>query len=632
MSAPDVTEANLVTETAKHLAAVLRPLEAGDVHTALAAARQVDRWTANLTDPLTRARILYQLAEMLDDAGLRDEAQPRFERSVKLSQSSDDRLGHLGAGLSLQRLGAIHRDAGRSTVAIGCYRQAIENFQAIDDARRAGRTWNNLGLVQHRGGDLAAAKESYRRALAAGDQAGDARLRATSLGNLGKVALDRYRLVEAERQLRTAVELARTLDDALLLASELGDLGNVLRARGQSAEAAQCYEEALRLAEAHDDMRGQHLALGNLGALYWERGDPSRALLYLERSYALSQGYDNATQHVSDLVHLALVHQELGEPERATEHLQAALALAEESASEHLPGVLNTLGHLALEGGNLDQAEGYYRRCLAVEEQTGDTYNIGSSWLNLGYIAWQRGNIKQAMIHWRKALKTHQTAGNRSGLAAAHLNLGGALLEQGEFGASERHLCSALGIAEAFPLPDDARLAWGNLALLHWRQGNLTRARQAYEEAITWAERSRAAVVGQTHRIAFWPTVESSYLGLMQLSLALSDKRGAWDTVQKARSRTLTELLGSSRLPAPDHLPIEMYEREEELLARLRRIQPLTTDRPSPELMAELLEVDAALDTLWAEMQPLAPEYVAQRRGEPATVKAVQACLQEELA
>lgn len=631
VSTSDVNEASLAAETARRLAGVLRPLRAGDMPAVRTAAQQVDQWAAHLDDSLTQARILYQLAEMLDDAGLRDEAQLRFERSLALNRTSDSRLAHLGVGLCLQRLGAIHRDAGHLSEAMDCYRQAIQHFQAIGDQVRAGGAWNNLGLVQHRCGELDTAEESYRRALTLGEQAGDARLRATSLGNLGKVALDRYRFAEAERLLRSAIELTRTLDDPTLLASQVGDLGNVLRAQGRSSEAAHCYEEALHLAEVQADQRGQQLALGNLGALYRERGEFSRALLYLERSYAIGQEHGSVGDQVADLVHLALLRQELGEPERATEHLQVALVLAEEGAPDLLSEVLNALGHLALGMGDLDQATSYYRRCLAAEEQIGDTYNIGTSRLNLGYVAWQQGDVEEAMVCWRKALELHQMAGNRSGLATAHLNLGSALLEQGDFVGAEAHLRAVLDIAEAFPLPDDARLAWGNLALLYWRQGNLTSARQAYEQAIAWAERSRATIASQLHRITLWPTLESPYLGLIQLSLALGDRRGAWETVQKARSRALAELLGSSRLPVPAHLPAGLRQREEELLARLRQIQALITDHSVPDEMAELLDLNTALDALWVEMRPLAPEYVAQRRGEPVMVDVIRVCLQEGL-
>ena len=43
--------------------------------------------------------------------------------------------------------------------------------------------------------------------------------------------------------------------------------------------------------------------------------------------------------------------------------------------------------------------------------------------------------------------------------------------------------------------------------------------------------------------------------------------------------------------------------------------------------MAHWLELSAALDALWTEMQPLVPEDVAQRRGEPATFADVLAHL-----
>jgi tetratricopeptide (TPR) repeat protein len=627
MSTPDVTEPNLAVEAARQVATVLGLLQAGDVPTALAAAEQVDRRAAHLDDPLTQARILYQLAEMLDKAGLRDEARPYFEHSLALSQTMDSRLAHLGAGMCLQRLGAIHRDAGRLSEAMDCYRHSIEHFQAMGDLVHVGNAWNNLGLVQHQGGDLEAAEDSYRRALVLGEQTGDVRLHATSLGNLGKVALDRYHFSEAERRLRSAISLTQTLDDQVLLASQVGDLGNVLRAQGRSAKAEHCYEEALRLAEAQGDRRGQQLALGNLGALYQERGELGRALFYLERSYTISRKHGSASDQVADLIHLALVRQELGERVRALEDLQAALALAEEAAADLLPGVLNVLGHLMLEKGELAQAEDIYRQCLATEEQIGDTYNAGTSWLNLGCVAWQQNDSDGAMACWHEALEQHEAAGNRSGLATAHLNLGSALLTQEDFAGAEAHLRAALDIAEVFPLPDDARLAWESLALLRWRQGNLIKARAAYDQAIAWAEQSRAAVTGQHHRIAFWPALKGPYLGLIQLSLTSGDRRCAWEAVQKARSRALSELLGSSRLPVPNHLPVRLCQREEELLARLRRIQALIAGHSSPDGVAELLDLDATLDALWAEMEPLAPEYAALRRGTPPQFDVVVALL-----
>ena len=111
----------------------------------------------------------------------------------------------------------------------------------------------------------------------------------------------------------------------------------------------------------------------------------------------------------------------------------------------------------------------------------------------------------------------------------------------------------------------------------------------------------------------------------------------AWQTVQRARSRALTELLGISRLPVPDQVPLALRQREEELLApkeayppRLRQMQPgffPSSSRLSPDEIAHWLELSAALDALWTEMPPLVPEDVAQRRGEPATFADVLAHL-----
>lgn len=628
MPAHDVVEAVQVTETARQLATVLAPLREGEVAMALAAAREVDHWVGHLANPLTQARILYQLAEMLDEAGLHDAAQLRFEHSLALSQPLDGRLAHLCAGLCLQRLGIIYRNAGRLAEARDCCQQAIQHYLDADDLRRTGGAWNSLGLAQQCSGDLEAANKCYHRAMALGEQIGDTRLQATGLGNLGKLALDQYDLARAGEWLRAAVKLTRELDDPALLASHVGDLGNVLRAQGQSSEAACCYEEALGLAETMEDPRGQQLSLGNLGALYQERGELSQALLYLERSYDISQRHGSAADQVADLVHLALLRQELAEPEQAAKCLKTALILAEETVPEFLPGVLNTLGHLALAVGDLDQAEEFYQRCLAIEEQIGDNYNVGTSWLNRGYVAWRRGDTNLAITCWGKALELHQVAGNRSGMASAHLDLGGALLDQDDFIGAEANLRAAVDIAESFPLLDDARRAWETLAVLSWRQSDLTLARTSCEQAVQWAERSRATIVGQPHRIATWSVLESPFVSLIRLNLALGDRSAAWKAAQRARSRAMAELLGSSELPTPACLSASLRQQEENLLAHLRQVQARTADDLIPDRVAELLHLGTALDVVWTEMHLLAPEYVAQRRGEPVTIDVIRTCLQ----
>jgi tetratricopeptide (TPR) repeat protein len=620
MHASEMTADQLAAEATQHLALVFSALKVGDVLAASDAVRSAEQWVvSSVRDPLTQARILYDLAELLDDAGLREQAQARFERSLAISQALEGRLARLGAGLSLERLGAIHRDAERFAEAIACYRQAIEHFSIVGNTLGIGKVWNNIGLAHHRAGDLKSAEESYRQAATMAKSAGEARLYATSLGNLGKVALDRYRFAEAEQQLRAAIELTRTLDNPALLTSQLGDLGSVLRATGQSAAAARSYEEALQLSEAHDDQRGQQLALGNLGAIYWECGELSRAMLHLERAYNISKKHGSAADQITDLTHLALLHLTLHEPERADERLQTALRLAEEAAPGLLPGVLTTLGHQALENGDLDQAARYYQRCLAVEEQIGETYNVGTSWLNLGYVAREQGNVEQAIAYWRRSVELHEAAGNRSGLATAHLNLGGVLQDNDDFAAAELHLHAALEIAESFPLPDDARQTWESLALLRWRQGDLIGARQAYAQAIVWAERSRTATVGQGHRIGLWRHLERPYFHLIQLCRATHDWCSMWEAVEQARSRALAELLAISVLPAPAHLPTTLRERQDELLAHLRHIRvALTTEPSSGADLAELLDVSRDLETLWAEMETLSPEYVMLRRGNPA--------------
>ena len=392
--------------------------------------------------------------------------------------------------------------------------QALAIQQEIGDQQGEEATLGNLGTIYAARGEFETALDYHYQSLAIAREIGEVMDEISSLQEIGEIYTKIGNWEQADRYFEQALTVSQAIGD------EVGKLGNVLRLRGRTTEVVQCYEEVLSLGESLESIHYQQLALGSLGAFYWERNELRQALVYLKRAIAIGKEDSTPAEQISDLVHLARVHQALRQPEQAAHYLRVALALAESSAlaPELLYGVFGSLASLALAAGDFDQAESYYRRELAIEEQRGDAYNVGTSWLNLGLVAWKRDDLKQATIYWRKALELHKAADNRIGIAIAYLNLGNALWREGDVSTGETHLQTALSIAENLPLPDCARNAWESLGQLRWLEGNPTGAYDAYEQAISWAEQSRAAVIGQTHRISFWRHLENLYLKLIQLN------------------------------------------------------------------------------------------------------------------
>jgi tetratricopeptide (TPR) repeat protein len=126
----------------------------------------------------------------------------------------------------------------------------IPRDQAKRDRGRALSAVGNLALSQD---DHDEAERLFRESLDLYRELDDARRSAGVQTNLALLALARGRYADAEPLLVECATLARTLDDAHLLAVNLGNLAIVVHARGDGDQAATLFEESLTLAREVGD-------------------------------------------------------------------------------------------------------------------------------------------------------------------------------------------------------------------------------------------------------------------------------------------------------------------------------------------------------------------------------------------
>jgi len=116
-------------------------------------------------------------------------------------------------------------------------------------------------------------------------------------------------------------------------------------------------------------------------------------------------------------INLLILYGRMGNREKAEEHFQAAIKLN----PTQFPDAYYNYGIILSEEGKLDEAEGAFRKTLAIDQ----TYYAAHN--NLGNVLERQGKLKEAADEYRKALE-----GNPD-FRRAHFNLGRLLVYQRQY-------------------------------------------------------------------------------------------------------------------------------------------------------------------------------------------------------
>ena len=256
-------------------------------------------------------RSLIAVANLLEATSKTDEALACYRRSESLLAGSAgaDPLARAALADCRSRLGRLLSTVGKSADALGAYRQARADQEALaavpeasTDARRdLADTINRIGLLLWNTGELAAAETAHRKALEirqelADDNPAVTEFRASLAGshhNLAIVLSDTNKPAEAEAEFHKALELRQKLADDNPAVTEfrhrLADSHHILGIRlwntGEPAEAEAEYRKSLELRQkladdnpAVAEIRSR-LAMthGGLGDLLSNAGKPAEA-------------------------------------------------------------------------------------------------------------------------------------------------------------------------------------------------------------------------------------------------------------------------------------------------------------------------------------------------------------------
>jgi tetratricopeptide (TPR) repeat protein len=589
----------------------------------LAAARYEEaalRWRS-LGRRAEEARCQLALGGIATALGQPAPALARYRQALDLATGLADEPGQMvawsGIGLSRAALGPAPDTAGIAdtadtadiageTAAVAAQRRALALAGRLGLLYEQGKALNNLGFALHTEGELRAALGSYLQALDAFERAGER---------------------------------------GLWKANLLLNLATVYGSLGEPDAALASTRQVLDLQRALGDRRGEARTLNNLGVLAYDRGDFGAAFAAYEPALALERELGDRLREAALLHNLGTAYYGLGDYERALRHFEPALQIRRAAGAgkgEVRTGVMIAATRFRL--GETAVALDLGRRAAAAASAAADRQGELRARLLLGQLL-AAGEPAAALAELTRARDLARLLEDRLNEASALRLLGEAHLALGQPEPAVRSLEPALGLARAARSPARAVEALTALARAERRLERPGEARARTAEALQLIEALRTTETDPDLRASFLAAQRAAFELEIELLMELERQhpgeghaRQALAVSERARARSLLDLLQEARTDVREGVEPALRDRERLLLARLNAKAGQLAELPGGPAAAGRRraaegEIRAVLDELSqveAQIRRRSPRYAALTRPPLATSGEIQGLLDGE--
>ena len=255
---------------------------------------------------------------------------------------------------------------------------------------------------------------------------------------------------------------------------------------GRSLKLLGRYEEAKNILSENADILFQ-------GDIRWTKDDPPSELLNglweladvqqregnyadaannLEAGIELSKDLDSKNRrshYLTMLERLAFVRFRQGQLDEALKLAHEAisdLSLEKPNQPVTTAHLLNTLGGITWQLGNISEARGYVEKSLNLYEQLGYIWGIAQAYSNLGVLNAELGNWSKTIENWESSLELRRGTGDVLGQATAQCNIGQLRLMMGDLEGANEQLSRSLKLFQKLGDSWGAGQAYVNLAML----------------------------------------------------------------------------------------------------------------------------------------------------------------------
>ncbi|UCD81042.1 MAG: AAA family ATPase, partial [Desulfobacterales bacterium] len=233
--------------------------------------------------------------------------------------------------------------------------------------------------------DFGRSRREGESALDLAHQTGDRISEGQALISMGHASRWIHEFDRSLSYARQAVEIAGQIDADSLKAGGYFISGAVHAVTGHIAESSEAFDRSLAASQSAGDAIHESFSLNFKGLLKNWRGEFSDGIKYLRQGLRVAQAHNLLVPYCSNLFSSAIALTGNGDYDQALTTLEEGLAVTEKAGAEvyHLR-MMNTLGWLYLECGDLPQALIFNQRAAEGARKRGDAECIANAQLNLG--------------------------------------------------------------------------------------------------------------------------------------------------------------------------------------------------------------------------------------------------------
>ncbi len=309
------------------------------------------------------------------------------------------------------------RMAARSAAGLAAWNEAIEFYQLVlknPAVTESYDLWAELADVYGKAGQFQLASDSYQKAL---DLLPDT---AENVANKVRLQLGLARSLLPQAKFSEVIDLAKSVS----LIAQYGSTAELLWGTALSLDgtdliaAHQHLQAACDLWQKHpgEDLSTLAQIQFEMGSVAAQMGNLEQAVLFYRKSLdAARQSNIPYAQEQVVLAHNNLAYHLLllEDPAAQVEALQGLKIAQEQGVLGLQPYLYSTLGEIALEAGDIDQAEKYFQEGLAMATRFNLLERVAGLTANLGLAALRRGQKEVARQYLSTALNQAQSLGTK---------------------------------------------------------------------------------------------------------------------------------------------------------------------------------------------------------------------------
>ena len=452
------------------------------------------RLAQKLNNPSEQAAALHFKATNIAAKGNAKGALPLYEQAMAINEKYKN---DYGIAENMRGMGRCYNNLSDYNKAMEFYDKSLAMSERLNDIKGIANSLSGIGNVYQNLSDTRKALEKYQKALSINEQLGNRSGMAGNLSNIGNLYSDLGNFTQALEYHQNALNINQQLGNKSGMATNLGNIGNVYGNLADYPKALEYHQKAISIDEQLGNQSGVSRHFINIGVIYRNLSDYTKALVYYQKALNINEKLGNKSYMANILGNIGNVYNNLSDYPKALEFHKKALSIDEQLG--HKSGIARHLTNIGIVYRLLsdnNKAIAYQKKALSINEQVGNksgmAYNLG----NIGIVYADLADYSKALEYHQKALNIDEQSGNKSGIARHVNNIGFAYYKLSDYPKAWECFQKALTISEQIKYKSSMAFSLGYMGMV-WRDAPDTVLRQMllnpqerYVKALEYLNRS----------------------------------------------------------------------------------------------------------------------------------------------